>query len=189
MQHLPNAITALRVMLVPVLVLLLACERFGAAFAVFIVSAVSDLADGWIARRWSLRTRWGTVADPLADKLTMLSVTLVLAFQTLIPLWLAVAIVVRDVLIVGGAIAFHLLVGRVDMAPSWLSKFNTVLEFCVLSALLADAAQAIEVTALLPPLFILVAATIIGSGLHYVWVWGWRARRSRPASASAVDPH
>ena len=188
MQHLPNVITALRFLLVPVVVLLLVRERYVAAFAVFIVSALSDLADGWIARRWSLRTRWGAVADPLADKLTMLAVTVVLASQRLIPLWLAVAIVARDVLIVGGAVAFHFLVGRVDMAPSWLSKFNTVLEFCVLSALLADAAQAIEVTALLPPLFVLVAATIIGSGLHYVWVWGWRARRSRPASTSAAGP-
>jgi cardiolipin synthase len=135
MQHLPNVITALRFLLVPVVVLLLVRELYVAAFAVFLLSALSDLADGWIARRWSLRTRWGAVADPLADKLTMLAVTVVLASQRLIPLWLAVAIVARDVLIVGGAVAFHFLVGRVDMAPSWLSKFNTVLEFCVLSAL------------------------------------------------------
>jgi cardiolipin synthase len=71
------------------------------------------------------------------------------------------------------------------MAPSWLSKFNTVLEFSVLSALLADAARAIEVTALLPPLFVLVMATILGSGAQYVWVWGRKAmeyRRSRPVA-------
>jgi cardiolipin synthase len=88
---------------------------------------------------------------------------------------------------VGGAVAFHFIVGRVEMAPSWLSKFNTVLEFCVLSALLADAAQAIEVTALLPPLFVLVMATILGSGAHYVWVWGRRAWRSRQGARAAAD--
>ena len=187
MRHLPNVITALRFMLIPVIALLLVGERYVAAFAVFIVSAISDLADGWIARRWNVRTRWGAVADPLADKLTMLAVTLVLASQALIPVWLAVAIVARDAVIVGGAVAFHILVGRVDMAPSWLSKFNTVLEFCVLSALLADAARAIEVTALLPPLFVLVTATIVGSGVHYVWVWGRRAWRSKASSPAAAD--
>ena len=109
----------------------------------------------------------------------MLAVTLVLASQALIPLWLAAAIVARDVVIVAGAVAFHFIVGRVEMAPSWLSKFNTVLEFGVLSALLADAARAIEVTALLPPLFVLVTATIVGSGVQYVWVWGRRAVRSK----------
>ena len=187
MRHLPNLITALRFLLIPVLVLLLIEQRYVTAFAVFIVSAISDLADGVIARRWNLRTRLGAIADPLADKLTMLAVTLVLASQALIPVWLAVAIVVRDVVIVGGAVAFHFIVGRVEMAPSWLSKFNTVLEFCVLSALLADAAQAIEVTALLPPLFVLVMATILGSGAHYVWVWGRRAWRSRQGARAAAD--
>ena len=81
--------------------------------------------------------------------------------------------------------AFHFIVGRVEMAPSWLSKFNTVLEFSVLSALLADAARVIEVTVFLPPLFVLVTATIVGSGIHYVWAWGRRALRSRRGAAAA----
>ncbi len=187
MRHLPNLITGLRFLLIPVLALLLVEQRYATAFAVFIVSALSDLADGVIARRWNLRTRLGAIADPLADKLTMLAVTLVLASQALIPLWLAAAIVVRDLVIMGGAIAFHVVVGRVEMAPSWLSKFNTVLEFSVLSALLADAARAIEVTALLPPLFVLVMATILSSGAHYVWVWGRKALESRRSRQSAVD--
>jgi cardiolipin synthase len=188
MRHLPNLITGLRFLLIPVLVLLLFDRRYVAAFGVFLVSAVSDLADGFIARRWNLRTRLGAIADPLADKLTMLSVTLVLAAQALIPIWLAMAIVVRDLVIVAGAVAYHCVVGRVEMAPSWLSKFNTVLEFGVLSALLADAAGAIEVTAWLPPLFALMLFTLVASGVHYVWVWSRRAWASkrvagpRPAS-------
>jgi len=185
MRHVPNLITALRFLLIPVLVLLLVEQHFVAAFAVFVVSALSDLADGMIARRWNLRTQFGAMADPLADKLTMLAVTLVLASQALMPLWLATAIVGRDLVIVAGAVAFHFLVGRVEMAPSWLSKFNTVLEFSVLSVLLADAAQAIEVTAWLPPLFIFVTVTIVASGVHYVWVWGRRALRSKRGAAAA----
>jgi cardiolipin synthase len=188
MRHLPNLITALRFVLIPVLVLVLIEHRYVEAFALFVVSALSDLADGLIARRWNLRTRLGAIADPLADKLTMLAVTLVLAAQALIPAWLALAIVGRDLLIVSGAVAFHWFVGRVDMAPIRMSKFNTVLEFCVLSALLADAAGAIEVTALLPPLFVLVTVTIVGSGAQYVWVWGRRAWHARRRAHPAGDP-
>lgn len=188
MRHLPNLITGLRFLLIPLLVALLLEHRYVAAFAVFIVSAISDLADGLIARHWNLRTRFGAIADPLADKMTMLAVTLVLAVQALVPVWLATAIVVRDLVIVGGAVAFHFFVGRVEMAPSLLSKFNTVLEFGVLSALLADAARVIEVTAWLPPLFALMMITLAGSGVHYVWVWGRRAwqskRRARSLAAS-----
>lgn len=189
MRHLPNLITGLRFLLIPLLVALLLEHRYVAAFAVFIVSAISDLADGLIARHWNLRTRLGAIADPLADKMTMLAVTLVLAVQALVPVWLATAIVVRDLVIVAGAVAFHFIVGRVEMAPSLLSKFNTVLEFSVLSALLADAAQAIEVTAWLPPLFTLMMITLVGSGVHYVWVWGRRALRSkrRARSLPAAD--
>lgn len=190
MRHLPNLITGLRFLLIPLLVALLLEHRYVAAFAVFILSAISDLADGLIARRWNLRTRLGAIADPLADKMTMLAVTLVLAVQALVPVWLATAIVVRDLVIVAGAVAFHFIVGRVEMAPSLLSKFNTVLEFSVLSALLADAAQAIEVTAWLPPLFTLMMITLVGSGVHYVWVWGRRAWQSkrRARSLAAADP-
>lgn len=186
MRHVPNLITALRFVLIPVLALLLSEQRYATAFAVFLLSAASDLADGMIARHWNARTRFGAVADPLADKLTMLTVTLVLAAQSLLPLWLAVAIVARDLVIVAGAVTFHFVVGRVDIAPTWLSKFNTVLEFGVLAAVLADAARVVELSAVLPALFVLVLATLIGSGLQYVWVWGrraWRARRpARPLS-------
>src|SRR5512135_3451696 len=113
MRHVPNLITALRFLLIPLLVVLLVGRRYEAAFAVFVVSALSDLADGVIARRWNARTRLGAIADPLADKLTMLAVTLVMTAQALMPVWLAAAIVVRDLVIVAGAIAFHVLVARV----------------------------------------------------------------------------
>lgn len=179
MRHVPNLITVLRFLLIPLVVFLLVERRYEAAFVVFMASALSDLADGWIARRWNARTSFGAIADPLADKLTMLAVTVTLAIQAVLPVWLAAAIVGRDVVIVAGAVAFHVMVGRVQMAPTWLSKFNTVLEFVVLAVLLADATQAIQLTAWLPPLFALVACTIIGSGVHYVWAWGRRALRAK----------
>lgn len=187
MHHLPNLITGLRFALIPVLVALVLDGRHGAAFALFLVSAASDLADGLIARRWNARTRFGAVADPLADKLTMLAVALTLASQTLLPLWLAAAIVTRDLVIVGGVLAFQRRFGRVEMAPSRLSKLNTVLEFGVLAALLADAAGRVDTSAAQPTLFVLLTTTIVASGAHYVWVGARRVADARRGRAVA-DP-
>ena len=176
-HHVPNALTLLRFLLIPVLVVLLARRGYGAAFAVFFVSVLSDFADGVIARRWNARTRFGAIADPLADKLTMLTVTLTLAVQGLFPFWLVAAIVVRDLVIVGGALAYHYAVGRYDMAPTFLSKLNTVIEFLTLAIVLGSAANIVSASAAMPMLFALLMATIVASGVQYVWVWGRRAIR------------
>ena len=182
MRHLPNAITGMRFLLIPFLVLLLLRLRYEPAFWLLAVSAASDLADGVIARRWNLRTRLGAIADPLADKLTMLSVTLVLASQHLLPLWLAGAIVLRDLVIIGGGVAYHFLIGRYDMAPSLLSKLNTVLEFVALATVLANSAELIDAGSALPALFLLLTATVLTSGAQYVWVWGRKAVLERRAA-------
>ena len=78
MINVPNAITLVRFTLVPAISLQLLQREYSAALVLFIVSALSDVADGMIARHWNQRTRFGAVADPLADKLTMLTVTVVL---------------------------------------------------------------------------------------------------------------
>jgi cardiolipin synthase len=175
MRHVPNALTLLRFLLIPVLVVFLARGGYASAFAVFFVSALSDLADGVIARRWNARTRFGAIADPLADKLTMLTVALTLAVQGILPLWLFAAIVVRDLVIMGGALAYHYAVGRYDMAPTLLSKLNTAIEFLTLALVLGSAADIVSANAAMPMLFALLTATIVASGAQYVWVWGRRA--------------
>ena len=179
MRYVPNALTLLRLLLIPVQWALLVQHRYEAALALFAVSALSDVADGFIARHWNARTRFGAIADPAADKLTMLVVTLTLAAQGWLPVWLAGAIVVRDVVIAGGAIAYHYVVGRYDMAPTLLSKLNTGVEFLVLALVLAGAAGAFDASAARPALFALLTATIVASGGQYVWVWSRQALRRR----------
>jgi len=183
LRHVPNAITVVRGLLIPVIGVLLLDERYVEAFWTLIASALSDLIDGQIARRFNARTRFGAIADPVADKLTMLTVTLLLLWHGLIPGWLAAAIVARDVVIVLGAVAYQRLVGHVEMAPTVLSKLNTVLEFIMLAAVIADAAVLIDDRATLPLLFAAVFVTVVTSGAQYVWIWGRRAfapSRTRP---------
>jgi len=183
MFNLPNALTLLRFALVPVIAMQMLGGDFGTACVLFLVSALSDLADGLIARRCNLRTRFGAVADPLADKLTMLTVSLLLAWLQALPWWLAIAVVLRDALIVGGALAYRVLFGPVDMVPSSISKFNTALEFSLLASILAWQAGWLPAGIWLSALQTAALATIIASGTDYVVIW------SRKAAGGAAPPN
>jgi cardiolipin synthase len=187
LRQLPNAITLLRAVLIPVIGGLLASERYVAAFWTLLVSAASDFVDGRIARRFDARTRFGAIADPLADKLTMLTVTALLAWQGLLPVWLAGAIILRDVLIVGGALAYHRLIGAVDVVPTQLSRLNTALEFTALAAVIAAAAELVDLDGLLPGLLVAVFVTVIASGAQYVWIWSRRALAARRGARVPSD--
>ena len=182
MVNLPNAITVLRFALVPVIAWQLLQREYGVALVLFLVSALSDLADGVLARALDQRTRFGAVADPLADKLTMLTVTLLLASQQALPWWFALAVVVRDAVIVGGALAYHLWIGPVPMAPSWLSKLNTALEFLFLLAVLAVQAGQVDAGRWRDVLLAATLVTIVASGGQYVRVWSRKAARARRAA-------
>lgn len=181
MRHLPNLITLLRLGLVPVVAVTIVKGAFAAALAAFLAAAVSDLVDGWIARRFGLTSRLGALLDPVADKLAMFVATVALAWHGLVPLWLAAAIVGRDVVIVAGAIAYRLLRGHLEIAPSWLSKVNTAVEFAVLLLALCRGAGWIDGGHWLPALFALALATVVASGAQYVWRWSRKARADRGA--------
>jgi cardiolipin synthase len=179
MMNLPNAITVLRVLLIPVLAWLLVNENYPGAAVVFALAAASDLVDGILARWLGQMTRFGAILDPLADKFTMLTAVVFLAGQGVLPLWLAAAIVLRDVVIVTGATAYHFLLGKVEMAPTLLSKANTVLEFFAIVLTLAHAARWVDAGTVLPALYVATLATVMVTGLHYVVVWGLKAARTR----------
>ena len=177
MVNVPNLITLVRLALVPVIAYLLWQGAYGYALIVFLSAALSDFLDGVIARTFDQRSALGAALDPIADKLSMFVATVVLAWQGSIPLWLAAAIVLRDVVIVTGAIAYRATIGRIEIAPTMLSKVNTVIEFGVLLAVMANAAAWFDAAAWLPALFVLVFVTVVASGVQYVWVWGLKAIR------------
>jgi cardiolipin synthase len=180
--NVPNVITLIRVLLIPVIAVLLVRRQYAPALAVFTAAAISDFADGAIARHYRIVSEFGARLDPIADKLTMFTATVLLAWQSWLPLWLAAAIVLRDVVIAGGAVAYRLVVGHIEMAPTWLSKVNTALEFAALAAVLAQAAGLLDGRAWLPAFFAFVFATVILSGAQYVWAWSRKAAAARRAA-------
>ena len=179
MMNIPNLITLARLVAVPVMAYFLATGAYGAALIVFFAAAISDLVDGIIARRFELSSTLGATLDPIADKLNMFVATVMLAWQGLLPLWLAIAIVLRDVVIVVGALAYRYTVGHIEMTPTMLSKVNTAIEFTVLLLVIAAAAGLIDTGRWLPGVFVVVLVTVVASGLQYVWIWGRKAALER----------
>jgi cardiolipin synthase (CMP-forming) len=179
LKLLPNAITLLRAVLIPVIAFEVVRHDYDSALLLFVLCALGDFVDGWLARAFDLRTRFGAIADPLADKLTMLTVTLLLAWQGWLPWWFALLVATRDVVIVAGALVYHFRVGHVEMAPTLLSKLNTVLEFVFLTGVLALGAGSLDEGAWFIVLLWTATSTILLSGVQYVVLWGSKAARAR----------
>jgi len=175
MLNVPNSITLVRLGLIPVTAYYLWIGAYGIALPIFLAAALSDFVDGYIARKFKVTSALGAALDPVADKLIMLVTTVLLAWHQLMPLWLAIAIVARDIIILLGALAYRLLIGRLEIAPTWLSKVNTLVEFVVLLLVMAKAAGWIETGGWMSTLFLIALATVIASGAQYMWLWGRKA--------------
>ncbi len=177
LMNVPNAITILRIMLVPVLVYFVLHGGYGAALWVLLIAGISDALDGAIARRFNLRTDLGALLDPLADKALIMASVPALAWKGLLPWWLAVVIISRDLIIIGGAIAYYLRAGQLQMAPSIPSKVNTFVQICLVLLVLLSAADIVRAAGWFPLLYGCAFATTIFSGTHYVVLWGQKAAK------------
>lgn len=178
----PNLISLLRIVLVLPTVMALINQQYVFALILFTVAGVSDALDGYIAKRYHYESRLGTILDPLADKLLVVATYIVLAWQGLLPVWLTVAVVMRDLVILAGAGLYYLLVGAYEMAPTLLSKINTVAQIVLgLIVVFSNGVRALP-ESIIAPLIMLVLATTLASGLHYVWSWSVRAFRAKGRS-------
>lgn len=178
---LPNFLTLLRIIAIPVFLVFLASEDYAAAFILFVAAGVTDCVDGAIARLTDSRSSLGAVLDPLADKLLVTSSFVVLGLVGAMPAWLVALVICRDVIIVGGYVAIYL-VHNETMAvdPTPLGKVNTFFElFTVGFALMAVARPALPLAAVNQLMQYFTAATCGASGLQYVYQGLlWHQRRS-----------
>jgi cardiolipin synthase len=122
---LPNLITILRLMLVPLVVLMIVQGRLQTAFVLFVVAGISDAVDGAIARRFNMKSELGAYLDPLADKALIVSIYVALAITNVIPAWLTILVVARDIMIVSAVIISWVMDKPVEIAPIIVSKLNT----------------------------------------------------------------
>ena len=181
LRQVPNLVTILRIALVAPAAWFLWHDQVGYALGLIAVAGVSDAVDGELARRFNWRTRFGAIADPTADKLLVVVVFAVLAIQGHLPLWLLAVVVLRDVVIVSGALTYRRLFGHLDIEPTLLSKVNTGSQVVMLILLLM-ARTGVEPLATVcafivaPTGFVLVGAFSVISGTQYVVVWSRRAK-------------
>ena len=179
LRHLPNLISLLRILMVPPVAWLMVEQRFAEAMALFFLAGVSDGVDGFLAKHFGWTSRLGSILDPLADKL-LLSVSFVtLAWLGYLPMWLALLVLGRDLVIVIGGVIYHHLVGRFSLRPTFVSKFNTLLQIALVALVLMDLAWLDLPAWVIQVPIVLLVLTILVSGGDYVWTWGKRALRVR----------
>ena len=167
----PNMITILRLVLVPGVVLAMLQARWEWAFAGFVVAGVSDGVDGFIARHFNQRSRLGAYLDPMADKLLLVSVFVVLGIAGELPLWLVIAVVSRDALIVFAVLLSSVMAQPVEMKPLMVSKANTAIQLVLAAVVLGELAFGIDIGALRPALIILSGLLTVASAAAYLVAW------------------
>ena len=167
MLNLPNFISVARIILVPLFIILSINQDFGWALFIFVVAAISDAVDGLLARLLQQRTVLGSYLDPAADKLLTASAYVILAVLNIIPGWLAVIVISRDVIIILGIMILFLTSHPLEIRPSIASKLTTILQFAtVVSALLSK--STFQVPWLFDFLIWGTAGATVLSGLQYV---------------------
>ncbi len=168
---LPNLISIMRLLLVPVIIGLIADGDWQLALYGFIIAGLSDALDGYIARAYDLRTELGAHLDPLADKALLVSIFVTLGVIGLFPVWLVILVVTRDILIIGGIILAWLLGAPMAMRPLSLSKLNTVGQIVLAASALAIKAFELDMPNALRYGGFVVAALTLGSMLVYLMQW------------------
>jgi cardiolipin synthase len=154
------------------------------AIALFGMSALSDAADGFLAKRYGWQSDLGAVLDPAADKLLLVTAFVTLAYLRLVPLWLMAAAVARDAIIVLGALLYRYCLGPLAMRPSMVSKFNMLCQVAFIMAVVGREEFGMPPAWGVMVLGALMFVTVVISGMDYVLIYGRRALNfARPGSA------
>lgn len=168
---LPNIITIFRFLLVPAVILALLTEKMGWAFAGFLIAGISDGVDGFIARQFDQRSELGAYLDPMADKVLLVSVFVMLGYMGHLPLWLVVMVVSRDALIVSAVLLSTIMGNPVEMKPLMVSKLNTLMQIVLVLAILAAAAFRVEISLIEDALIYVTAGLTVASTAAYLVGW------------------
>ena len=178
-RDIPNALSMLRMSLAIPSALLLLQGWYNAALLIFLVAGLSDALDGYLAKRFEWRSRLGSILDPLADKILLVTNYVVLGWLDQLPVWLVAAVIGRDVIVVSGAWIYHERVSQYEVAPTMASKVNTTAQIVLVVVVVASLGLFSLPAWIVDSLVYAVLATTVWSGVDYVWTWGLQAYRAR----------
>jgi cardiolipin synthase (CMP-forming) len=165
----PNVLTILRILLTPLFLIVLLNHNYPLALLIFALAGISDALDGFIARYFNQRTLLGAYLDPVADKLLLVSAFVALAVLGVIPNWVTILVITRDVVIFLGIAIFTMTDKTYKISPSIVSKCTTTAQILLIILALFDPARTILPFLHAPMLWTVAALTIV-SGLHYIWI-------------------
>ncbi len=183
-RHIPNALTVLRLLLVPPIAWAILHGEYRVAFWLFFLAGFSDGLDGFLARWFGWQSRLGALLDPIADKSLMIVAFYCISWQGLIPWWLFAAVLARDLVILGGALAYQFVTRALRMEPLLVGKLNTLLQILLVLAVLTHVAYGVLPPPLLRILVLAMLASTLVSGVTYVWVWSRKAVAHHRRSAA-----
>src|SRR5262249_50004396 len=188
MLTLPNFLTLLRIIAVPVFLILVTNQHYAASVVLFLAAGITDTVDGVIARLMDSRSELGATLDPLADKLLLVSSFVSLAWLQAIPVWLMILVLTRDVVILGGYLAIYFVSNPMEINPSPVGNLNPFFEMMTIGfALISLARPDVAMHMLTLAAWYLTAATITMSGVHYVYsglLWYQRSGTTPTTAAS-----
>jgi cardiolipin synthase len=175
----PNLLTVFRMVLIPIFVSLLFYQKFLLALAVFVLAGVTDGLDGLLARRFSQESQLGTVLDPIADKLMLVTSFVVLSMRSVfptplpahlpVPFWVTIAVISRDVFILVGAAAINIMTGFRGFRPSFLGKISTTVQIAAIATIIFAASFPYGTGYYLPTVYAIVVGLAVLSGAHYIF--------------------
>ena len=175
MRHLPNLICLVRLALIWPVATALYGGRYGVALTLFVLAAISDGLDGYLAKRFNWISELGKFLDPAADKLLLVTVFVESTWLGIVPWWVTAAAVARDVMIALGALVYRVWFGPLRGRPTIISKINTAAQLLYLMAVMLGAAVGFPPHDVLRALAITVLTTTALSGLNYVQAFTRRA--------------
>ena len=178
-RHLPNALSALRLLMAVPIALLVVADEGLLAIVLFIAAGATDGIDGWLAKHFHWQSQLGGWLDPLADKALVLSVCIALAAHGDLPIWLLGLIAIRDLVIVSGAVAFHFNYAPLHAAPTIFGKLTTAALLLLVVLLLWRNVHPVMPNWLIETLVFGCAGLLLVSGVDYVRRWSRKARQLR----------
>lgn len=167
-MNVPNSLTTLRILLIPVFVGFLVYDRYEYALIVILVAGITDGLDGTIARVANQRTKLGSYLDPLADKLLLTSGFITLSALHLVPLWIAILVVSRDVILMTGALLVTLTESTVDISPTFLGKGTTLFQLSYIILVVVLTSRQMDLQLIQPLLYLMIGLTVM-SGFQYLY--------------------
>jgi cardiolipin synthase (CMP-forming) len=169
--NLPNLLSISRILLVPLIISLLIAGEMRWALFLLAVAGSTDALDGWLAKRFGWQTELGAYIDPLADKLLLIGVFVTLGAIGLLPAWLVILVVARDIMIMAAILLSSLLNQPVPIQPHRISKLNTAAQIVLAVTIVAGKAMAWSIDGLANALIIAVTVLTIASTVDYLLTW------------------